>query len=452
MTSDASDTTNKENAIRRSALMAIFITLFLDLVGFSIIFPLFPAMLDYYLSNNANDPILGLALELIAGFRGLLGGKSAVGEAVLFGGLLGSLYSLLQFMFAPFVGSLSDRFGRRPVLIVCLIGLMLSHGLWIFAAPFWVLVVARLIGGIMSANISTATAAVADVTRGDQRGGGMAIVGIAFGLGFVIGPAIGGLSTFVDMTAIWPGGQSLGLNPFSAPALVAFILAALNVLFVIIRFPETLPPERRGLGNVARTANPFALFRTQEYPGVSLTNVTYFVFLTAFSGMEFSLTFLAAERLGFGPAQLGMLLLYVGFILVLMQGGYVRRKADKVGPKRIAIQGLICAIPAMAIVAYAPTLPWLLGGLTLMAVGSAQVMPCLTALASLYTPPEEQGRVLGIFRSIGALARAIGPIIACIVYWRLGSAITYYACAVGLLIPLAMALRLPAIPISDEEE
>ena len=450
MTSEKSDNSDTAAKARRAALIAIFITLFLDLIGFSIIFPLFPAMLDYYLERNAADPLLSVAITAIDAFRGVLGGESAVGVAVLFGGLLGSLYSLLQFICAPIVGSLSDRYGRRPILIICLVGLTLSHGLWIFAAPFWLLVVSRFIGGIMSANISTATAAVADVTRGDERGGGMAIVGVAFGLGFVIGPAVGGLSTFIDLTEIWPAMAAYGINPFSAPALVAFVLSLINVVFVIAKFPETLPPEKRGERNVARTANPLKLFHTVEYPGVSLTNVTYFVFLTAFSGMEFSLTFLAAERLGFGPEKLGLLLLYVGIVLVLMQGGYVRKQSDKLGPKRVALQGLVCAIPAMAIVAYAPNLPWLLFGLTLMGIGSSQVLPCLTALVSLYTPAQEQGRILGIFRSLGALARAVGPIIACIIYWRLGSAITYYACAAGLIIPLVMALRLP--PVKPEHE
>lgn len=441
--SEQSESNSAASINIRRALLPIFLTLFLDLVGFSIIFPLFPAMLDYYLAENASDPLLAFSIYLIDIFRGWLGGESAVGKAVLFGGLLGSLYSLLQFVCAPIMGSISDKVGRRPVLLTCLIGLTVSHALWIFAAPFTLLVIARFIGGIMSANISTATAAVADITPENKRSAGMAVIGVAFGLGFILGPAIGGISALVNLVDLWPNAAAIGLNPFSAPAVVAFVLSVANVLFVYFRFTETLPPEKRGQGDVMRTANPVTLFKTSGYPGVRLTNMTYFVFLTAFSGMEFSLTFLAAERLNFGPMELGLLLLYVGVILVLMQGGYVRRKADIAGPKRIALQGFVCVIPAMAIIAYAPNLWWLLGGLTLMGVGSSQVLPCLTSLASLYAPAEEQGRILGVFRSLGALARAVGPVIACVVYWRLGSGFTYYACAAVLILPLIMALRLP---------
>jgi MFS family permease len=428
----------------RQVLVTIFLTLFMDLVGFSIIFPLFPAMLDFYLAREGTTGLLGALVQILENLRGILGPSTTISDAVLFGGILGSLYSFLQFICAPIAGTLSDRFGRRPVLLVSVAGIALSYLIWIVAGQFWILVVARFLGGIMSGNISTASAAVADVTDESSRSKGMAIIGVAFGLGFILGPVIGGISSTLDVTALWPASAAYGINPFSAPAIIAFALAVVNFFFVWKRFSETLPPERRGQHTGQRTANPLRLFHVQAYPGVSKTNIAYFVFLLAFSGMEFSLTFLAAQRLGYGPFQLGMLLLYVGIVLVLVQGGYVRRRAHVIGPRRMTLQGICCAVPGLVLLGYAPNLPLLLGGLTFMALGSGQIIPCLTTLVSLYTPAADQGRVLGIFRSLGALARAVGPISVSLVYWRLGADVAYYACAVVMVIPAALTWVLPA--------
>src|SRR5690606_10536951 len=158
------------------------------------------------------------------------------------------------------------------------------------------------------------------------------------------------------------------------------------------------------------------------------TNLTYFLFLLAFSGMEFSLTFLAHERLGYGPMQNAGMFLFVGGILVLIQGGYVRRRSNTTGPRRMTIHGLIMVATALVIVGIAGGLQSQLVlylGLALLAAGSAQATPCLTALASTYAPAEEQGRVLGIFRSLGALARAIGPLFAAGLYWWTGPVAAY---------------------------
>jgi MFS family permease len=159
--------------------------------------------------------------------------------------------------------------------------------------------------------------------------------------------------------------------------------------------------------------------------------------------MEFSLTFLAMDRLGYGPRQNAFIFLFVGIVLVLVQGGYVRRQSAKIGPKRMCIQGLALVAPGLVVIGYAHSAPVLYAGLFLLAVGSGQVIPCLTALASIYTPPEEQGRVLGVFRSLGALGRGLGPLIACLLYWRLGATPMYWLGAIAILVPLALAVSLP---------
>jgi MFS family permease len=377
-----------------------------------------------------------------------MGGDKDMGVIVLFGGVLASLYSLLQFAFSPLVGSLSDRFGRRPVLITCIAGLAASYGLWFFASSFALLIAARILGGIMSGNISTATAVVADVTSVRNRPKGMAIIGMAFGIGFIIGPAIGGFSAQVDLAQVIEGSARWGVNPFSLPALIAFSLSAINLLFVVRRLEETRP-ESGPSDRVTRSANPLQLFRTEDYPGVSRTNFTNFLFLTAFSGTEFGLTFLATERFNYGPRHNAYLFVFIGIVLALVQGGYVRRRAPIIGPKRMATHGFVFVIPGVALVAFAQHQLMLYGGLLLMAFGSAQIIPCLTSLASEYTPPNDQGRVLGVFRSLGALARGVGPLVACVLYWQLGSNTSYLLLAIAVVLPLVLTTTLPSVKEAD---
>lgn len=434
----------------RSVLKILFVTLFLDLIGFSIIFPLFPAMLTYYLEREGDGGLLGGVVVALERFTLAAGGPGEFGVVVLFGGVLGSLYGLLQFLFAPVLGTLSDRYGRRPVLLVSIAGIALSYLLWIFAGAFWLLIVARVIGGMMSANISTASAVVADITSQRARSKGMAIIGIAFGLGFIVGPALGGLTALLNPLEFRPSWDRFGINPFSTAALAAFLLSLFNLGYVMFRFPETLPP----CGVTARprrTANPVALFSTHDYPGVTRTNWINFLFLAAFAGMEFSLTFLALDRLDYTPLQNAYMFLFVGFILAFVQGMYVRKRSPIIGPKRMAIHGLLMTVPGLVLVGSAHSNVVLYLGLLFMAVGSAQVIPCLTALVSLYAPNHEQGRLLGVFRSLGALARAVGPLIACVLYWRLGAGPAYYVGAVAVLLPALLATTLPPTTIAASE-
>lgn len=424
-------------------------TLFLDLVGFSLIFPLFPGMLEYY---RAVSPPGGL----FAWFYGLLtaatvdtgAADAGWGELVLFGGILGSLYSLLQFGFSPVLGGLSDRFGRKPVMLCALGAMFVSYGMWFFAGRFEWLVLARLLGGIASANISIASAIVADATPRDQRARGMAVIGIAFGLGFVLGPAIGGITSAIDLTALAPGLAAWGVNPFSAPALVSAVLTLANIVLVWRWLPETRP-ARPEAPAVQRTLNPVRLFLTPEFPGVARTNAVYLLFIFAFSGVEFSLTFMAADYFGYGPQRNAAMLLFVGIVLALVQGGYVRRMGDRIGPRRMALHGFATMLPALALIALAG--PWssqalLYAGLFLAALGMGQTVPCLTSLVTLYADEESQGRVNGLFRSAGALGRAAGPLFAGTLYWRLGAPSTY-AIAIGLMLFAGViALGMPKPP------
>lgn len=433
-------------ASRSGVLGLVFLTAFLDLVGFSIIFPLFPQLLDHYVALEGPDSLIGRTVDSLRRFAA----DHENGEffvVVLFGGILGSLYSVLQFLFAPVWGSLSDRVGRRPVLLLTLCGTALSYLVWFFAGSFELLLVARLLGGLMAGNVSIVTAAVADVTGPQERSKGMGIVGAAIGLGFIFGPAIGGYTAGTDLTEVWPTSARWGINPFSGPACVAFLLAAFNLVWAWRRFPETHPPEARGERTVERTANPARLFASVGAPGVQRVNWITFLYLTAFSAMEFTLVFLAVERFAYEPRHNAAMFVFVGLVIAFVQGGLVRRLAPRYGDKALAVAGLCFLIPAFVAVGLAQSQALLYAGLFLMALGSALAMPCLGGLASVYSPPSQQGLVLGTFRSAGALSRAVGPVVGGLLYWRLGSLAPYLGGAAFLALPALLAFGLPPVPI-----
>ncbi len=431
----------------RSVLGLVFLTVFLDIVGFSILFPLFPDLLDHYLSISDEGSLLARLVVQLEQFAG----EDSNAVVTLFGGLLGSVYGLLQFLFSTVWGGLSDRIGRRPTLLLTLGGTVLAYLLWVVAGSFLVLVAARILGGIMAGNISTASAAVADTTSGRDRAKGMGIVGMAIGLGFILGPAIGGFS--VGWQLVEPGTSSgaLALNPFSAPALIAALLALVNLLWVATRFPETLPVERRGRGESVRSLNPYRRLATLDFPGVLRVSLIYFLYLVAFAGIEFTLTFLTKERFAYEPLDMAGMFVFVGLIIALVQGGIVRRVAPRFGERRVAIVGMLLTVPGFLLIGDAATTTGLYAGLACMAFGSALVMPCLSALVSRYTPADRQGLALGAFRSMGSLSRATGPILGALLYWRFSSGLLYLAAGAMLLVPLVMALGLPAVPVEEAE-
>lgn len=439
----------------KSSLSIVFLVLFLDLVGFSIIFPLFPALATYYLETDPDNYFLRLIFDSIHALFGHSGGEAlSMSSIVLFGGALGALYSFLQFFAAPFWGGISDRIGRRPVLLITVFGLAFSYLLWGIAGSFTTLIIARFLGGVMSGNISTASAVVADVTTRNNRSKGMATIGIAFALGFIIGPAVGGIFSLINLLDYYPTLERFGINPFSLPAFFAFLLSMINFYLVWTKFDETLPKDSSGVQSDAedrpqRIVNPIKLFRPLPYVGVNFTNISNFLFILAFSGMEFTLTFLAVERLSYGPFDNAKMFIFIGIIITLVQGGYVRRKANQVGEKLMSLRGMATIIPGLLIISYSQNTFILYLGLFFLAVGSSMVIPCLTSLVSLYTPPQVQGQAIGVFRSLGALGRVIGPLVASVLYWKYGSAVPYLVGSAFLLIPLLLISSLPN-PSKDE--
>lgn len=428
----------------KSSISIVALTIFLDLVGFSIIFPLFPALAKHYLTVDADNVFLKAIFGSIQTITNYTADTTSVfSSVVLFGGMLGAIYSGLQFFAAPLWGAWSDKIGRKPVLVRSMAGMAVGYALWFFSGSFTLLIISRIIDGIMGGNISTATAVVADVTTKENRSKGMAIIGVAFALGFVVGPAFGGILSLIDLTKIFPESVGYGINPFSMPAAFAFFLSVFNTVWISTKFKESLPVEMRGQVTTERSANIFKLFKPLPYPGVNIVNLGYFLFLAAFSGMEFTLTFLAAERLNYTSMQNAYIFIYIGFIIAFVQGGVVRRKAATFGEKRMAILGMVLLIPGLLLIAAAYSSLMLYAGLFFLAIGSSMIMPCLTTLVTFYTPSEEQGKSVGIFRSMGALARVVGPILASIAYYKYGAWSPYVFGSIFLIVPILLLRELP---------
>ena len=432
--------------MKKPTLLIVFLTVFIDVVGFSIIFPLFPAMLDYYLKLDGKESLIGSLVAWLDQFAG--GDTNAV--ATLFGGVVGSLYGFLQFVFAPIWGAYSDRHGRRPTLIFTLGGIVLANLIWVFAGSFALLVLGRALGGIMAGNISTASAVAADITTGKNRASGMIIIGVALGLGFILGPAIGGFAFSWQLVEPGKAVAGLALHPFSGPAIIALAIAGVNWLLVIFLLSESLPPEKREQQLAKRGFNPFAQLKRINLPGVARTNLMYFAYWCAFSSVEFTITFFATEKLGFKPVDIAWMFVFIGMSLIFFQGGVARQLIKRVGERRTALAGVCCTLPGFLIIGNATSTGVLYGGLLLMTAGSGMTMPSLNSLVSRYTPGDRQGLSLGVFRSLGSLSRAIGPIMGGLLYWKFDSSMPYWIGAAFLVVPFFMALGLPPVPDYDE--
>ncbi len=428
---------------RPLSLGVIFLTLYIDLIGFSIIFPLAPDLLKHYLAIDGSGGALGWFLAQLHSISSALGNTSHLPE-VLFGGVISSVFAALQFVFAPLWGGLSDRIGRRSVLRFTTAGTAASYLLWAFSGSFWLFLASRVLAGAFGGNLSVATAAVADVTTREERSNAMGLVGAAFGLGLVTGPLVGAVSAHVNLAAIWPSLAGLGVNPFSMPALISFALALVNLAWINARFRETLPPEVRANPVVVRRErNPLKAILSLDNPPVRSVNLVSFTHSLAFVAMETSLVFLSAERFGYTAGENGMLMGFLGLCSILTQGMIVRRLYRRLRETSVLAIGLVCSILGFVATGFAATPLMLYIGVAMLALGSGLINPSTTGLISLYSSIAEQGRVLGIFRSLGALARAITPVAAGIVFFTAGSRALYVIAALLALVAWGLSQRLP---------
>ncbi|KAG5313372.1 PREDICTED: major facilitator superfamily domain-containing protein 10 isoform X1 [Acromyrmex echinatior] len=425
----------KDNTVR-----VVFISLLLDLLAFTMILPLLPALLDHYKEIEKEHGLYSTIMYRMKSIQIFFDAPDKV-STVLFGGFLGSMYSFLQFLGSPIIGALSDIYGRKPLMLLCLIGISLSYLLWALSANFGIFVLARFVGGISKGNISLAMAIISDVTSPKMRGKAMALVGIAFSIGFVVGPMIGAFFA-------WISSNNREGTWYVIPALFALFLALSDLFFVNYYLKESLSLKHRattlakGLSGAISYINPVDLFQfngvlnlnRQDQQDLKILGRAYFIYLFIYSGLEFTLTFLTHHTFGFTSMQQGWMFLGIGLIMAVLQGGWVRHIPPN-KTKTISELGLWLIIPAFICIGVASNVQVLCIGIFLFAVSTAMVVTCVMTLVTRIGPEHQKGVITGIFRSLGALARACGPIVASSAFWCIGSATTYLTGALLLTLP-----------------
>ncbi len=349
--------------MKRSPLAIIFVTVFIDLVGFGIVLPLLPYYAETY------------------------------GASALLVGLLSTSYSLMQFLFNPVWGRLSDRFGRRPLILLSLGGSCVGFLIFGLARNLAVLFVGRMVAGIAGAIIPTTNAYIADVTTPENRAKGMGLVGAAFGLGFILGPAIGGM---------------LAPYGYDKPALLASAMAGMNWLFAYFRLPESLTEEVRRR-SLSRRFDLKTLFDALSHPRIGLLLAIYFMATFAFSNMEATFGLLNEHGYGLTARQTGYLFTYIGILMTVMQGVLVGRIVRRLGEKLCIALGTLTMIFGLSLMPFAPNMTIYCAITGLLAFGTGINNPSLTGLLSRSTASEEQGGIMGMAQSLASLGRILGP-------------------------------------------
>lgn len=428
------------------SLGVIFLTLYIDLIGFSIFFPVGPAMLEWYVNKESHGGLLSSVVKQLETLASAAHAPS-LATGALFAGALGSVYSLMQFVFSPIWGAHSDKVGRRPVLLLTIAGNAFSYLLLFFSGSFLLFFAGRLLAGIMGGNLAVAIAAVSDVTSRENRAKGMGIVGVAFGLGFLTGPLIGAFTAHINLLGWWPGLAAFGVHPFSVPAAIALGLCLINLAWIHARFRETLPAESRGAGLTLRERNPLhSLFQLSD-AAIRRANVVGFVVTFGFSFFETVISFFTAEALHYAPRDLGLIFLNIGLVSIITQGVLARRFVPKLGEKLSAVAGMALIAVSFAGLGYAigvaKSAPLMYLMLTLSTIGSGFANVALSSLVSLYAKPEEQGKVLGIYRSLGFLARALSPVVAGWLFFNSGGTVTFMIAGAVLLSASLLGTGLP---------
>jgi len=429
------------------SLGVIFLTLYIDLIGFSIFFPVGPAMLEWYVNREAEGGLLGTLIRHLEALAHAAH-ASDLATGALFACALGSVYALIQFLFSPVWGARSDRTGRRPVLLLTIAGNALSYLLLFFSGSFLLFFAGRILGGIMGGNIAVAIAAVSDVTTRENRSKGMGIVGVAFGLGILTGPLLGLLTAHINLLERWPGLAALGIHPFSLLAAIAFALCLVNLFWVWTRFRETLPVEaRKATSSTFRERNPLHSLFQQPDTAIRRVNVVGFVVTFGFSFFESVISFFTADALGYAPRDLTLIFVNIGLVSIFTQGVLARRFVPRLGEKPSAVAGMALIGVAFAGLGYAigvaKSAPLMYLMLTLSTIGSGFANIALSSLVSLYAKPEEQGKVLGIYRSLGFLARALSPAVAGWLFFNSGGIVTFVIASFILLASAALGTGLP---------
>lgn len=406
----------------KAALLIVFVVVFIDLLGFGIVLPLLPRYAERFLSGS-DAAVQGITI-----------------------GLLYSVFSLMQFIFSPVLGRVSDRIGRRPVILFSLGGSIVFYGLFAVASTMneqptlglILLFVSRVGAGIAGASVSTAQAVIADCTTAQQRSRGMALIGAAFGIGFTFGPLIAWAGESAFANADWgPGLMASGLS------MLAFVLAA------------RMLPETRQTSGLARDRDFFSLSRTIQVlsiPTVGTLILIYFLAIFGFANFEGTLSLFTDKVFGLDRQDNYLVFAYVGFVLMLAQGVLYRRVAGKASEELLMTAGLAMMLIGLGGIAgvawFSSTLSStsdslkviFYAAMAIAVTGFAFVNPSVASLISRRSDPNRQGEVLGVNQSFAALGRIAGPFLGLMLFPLESSHVLPYLAACGLLMIVAMLI------------
>jgi MFS transporter, DHA1 family, tetracycline resistance protein len=377
-----------------SPLVIVFLTVFVDLLGFGIIIPLLPFYAERF----------GGSAQTVA--------------------LLSASFSAMQFIFMPIWGRLSDRIGRRPILLLGLFGSFVSYLVFGLAGSLPLLFVSRMFAGIAGATVSTAQAVVADTTTSENRAKGMGLLGAAFGLGFVFGPAIGGLMSR------WG---------HAAPPLFASALSLVNFAVAWFMLPETRPAHVPATARAAHSRLE-SLKNALTRPTLPALLLIYVTVVTAFSGFETTFALFSERRFAFTEETIGYFFAFVGVVLSIVQGGLVGRAVKRFGERRLVTIGLALLGVGLALVAFSRSVPELVMANFVMTVGMAFNSPALTALISKRSDPEDQGGILGVTQGLASLGRIVGPAWGGYLFDRWGLTSPYLSSATLILVACGISI------------
>jgi len=347
--------------MKKSPLATILLVVFVDLIGFGMIIPILPL---YAKSFQAAEWQIGLLL---------------------------GCYSFMQFLASPVLGYISDRIGRKPVLLVSLIGSAIGYAVMASAASLTMLFIARIIAGICGASVGTAAAYIADITPPENRSRRMGLIGAAFGVGFVLGPAIGGI-----LSQFWTKG------PFWFGAGLAF----LNAIAVLLILPE---PEKHVKRSEAAIPTGTEVVDQTGRGGIPILVVTYFVAIAGFAIVTMIYPQVLDRRFSLTPAEISLVFVFLGLVGAFIQGGAIGRMARRFGDYKLAAAGLLLMAISMVIMPFARNMPLFLLFTFGLAVGNSLAQPTLMAMASRLAASTAQGRVIGTVQSAGSLGRVVGP-------------------------------------------
>lgn len=381
--------------------LVLFLTVFIHLLGFGILLPILP----YY--------------------------AKTYGAGGLMVGLLSASFSFFQFLFAPVWGRLSDRVGRRPILLGSLVLTSVSYVIFGLSHSLWLLFASRIMAGIAGATLPTAQTYIADTTTPEERTKGMGMIGAALGLGFTFGPAIGG---------------ALSHFGYSMPAFASSAFALMAAVMAFFLLPESLKPEARAEAIARRHTRPgLAASFADAFarPQVRPVLILYFVGTLCFAGLEATFALFGHDRYGLKASNVGYLLGYMGILAVIMQGGLVGRLVRLFGEPKLVRAGFLLLGAGMLAAGGAPPFAWLMVALAGVALGNGLSSPSLAGLVSIAATAGEQGSVLGVYQALGSLARTIGPFLGGLAFDTIGPTSPLWIGGTVLALASFMAGSLP---------